>query len=193
MNRAAYQQAEFGLISLSNNPRRFGVRQLPVKKTESDIVTEARRALGQFATNIEPEFRFESHDGESKFRADLKGELSNGEYVLVECKAFNDTLSPYAHAIVQAASYADAIKYPVFIGPVHGTALRLSHGSLDNGLGALHLIAGHLNVGFLCVSHGGTSFLLLRGQRLAGADGLHSEFKAHWGYVARHGSKRVRK
>lgn len=163
------------------------------KLTENDLVTKARRALCQFATDIEPEFRFESHDGESRFRADLKGVLANGEYVLVECKAFNQTLSPYIQAIIQAASYADAIEYPVFIGPVHGTALRLSHGAMDNALGALHLLAGHLNVGFLCVSHGGTSFLLLRGQRLAGAEGLHSEFKAHWGYVARHGSKRVRK
>lgn len=193
MTRAAYQQAKFGLLPLSNNPRRFGVGQHPVKKTESDIVTKARRALGQFATNIEPEFRILNQDESKSYRVDLKGVLKNGEYVLVECKAFNDTLSPYVHAIVQAASYADAIEYPVFIGPVHGTALQLSHGSLDNALGALHLLAGHLNVGFLCVSHGGTSFLLLRGQRLAGADGLHSEFQSHWGYVARHGSKRVRK
>jgi hypothetical protein len=172
--------------------RSLGPWDQPPRPTETELAAHARASLSQFATNIEPEYHFESLDGKKTYRVDIKAELKNGEYALVEVKAFRDNLTPYIDAIIQAASYADAIRYPVFIGPVTGSRETLAAGRLDNALGALHLVAGRLNVGFLYLTQWGTAGLLLRGQRLVDAGGLSGQFATHWGYVERLGSKQVR-
>ena len=152
--------------------------------TESKLVEVAEHALASFCTGIEREY-----DIGNGMRVDLKAELSNGQFVLVEVKAFDETLTPYVEGIIQACSYADAIKYPVFIGPISGSRMSVSSGKLDNALAALHLLGGRLNVGFLCTSSHGYSSLILRGQRMADAGSLHSEFDSHWFYGTRSGSK----
>lgn len=162
----------------------------PNDGSEAAVVLHAERLLTLMCSNVQREFEL-SPGG---LRVDLKGELPNGEFALVECKQFGDNLTPLVDAIMQAASYADSIRYPVFIGPVPGSRSTIASGRLDNALGALHLVAGRLNVGFLCFTeHNGAASLLLRGQKVAcSVSGAHSEFAKHWGYVQRIGSKQVR-
>lgn len=124
-------------------------------------------------------------------RADVAGVLENGKWVVVECKNFEDSASMHVDAVMQAASYADAIQQPVFIGPFNGSKSTLCSGDVDSGMSVLHLLAGRLNVGFLSVNHAGVVQLILRGQVLASSlTGLHSQFDSHWGYVTRIGSKK---
>jgi hypothetical protein len=160
----------------------------PVFKTEEDVKRAGRRALEAFCEHVEDEYRIDEH----RMRVDLCGHLSNGHWALVECKKFSPfDLSPFIDAIDQAASYAAAIEYPVFIGPVYGTPMELSLGSHKNGLGALHLMASRLNVGFLWINPiWGDSGVMLRGQSLARSNGsLHSRFDQLWRYKRRVGSK----
>lgn len=161
---------------------------LKSKSQEAQLVEVARGLLGQFSSNIEPEYVIEG----TPYRIDLKAELPNGEFALVEVKAFRDDLTPYVDAVIQAASYAEAIKYPVFIGPIEGSRETLSTGRLDSALSALHLMAGRLNVGFLYVSGTGNAGLLLKGQRLIDAGSVSSNFSNVWAYRSRRGSKWVK-
>ena len=127
-------------------------------------------------------------------RADAAGQLENGVWVVVECKDFASSASAHVDAVMQAASYAEAIRQPVFIGPFDGSRSTLCNGGADDGMSVLHLVAGRLNVGFLSVNHAGVVQLILRGQVLASSrDGLHSHSAAHWGYVTRTGSKPEKK
>jgi hypothetical protein len=127
-------------------------------------------------------------------RVDVAGILPNGHWVMVECKDFEINASAHVDALMQAASYADSIKYPIFIGPFNGSRSTLCNGNADDGMTMLHLIAGRLNVGFLAVNDRGGVQLILRGQVLASSrDGLHTQFANHWGYVQRFGSKQVKK
>lgn len=126
-------------------------------------------------------------------RVDVAGALSNGHWILVECKNFEGNPSAHVDAVMQAASYADAIEYPVFIGPLNGSRSTLCNGDSDDGMTMLHLIAGRLNVGFLSVNDRGDVQLILRGQVVASSrDGLHSRFNDHWGYIQRKGSAQVK-
>lgn len=125
-------------------------------------------------------------------RADVSGVLPNGEWVVLECKNFGFTASVYIDAVMQASSYANAIRQPVFIGPFDGSCSVFT-GSDDPALAMLHLIAGRLNVGFLAVNHAGEVQLILRGQVLVSSrTGLHSKFDAHCKYISRVGSKQVK-
>jgi hypothetical protein len=81
---------------------------------------------------------------------------------------------------------------PVFIGPVYGGAMELSAGRHDNALGAIHLMAGRLNVGYLCECRWRGPYLLLRGQVVADRQGPRSQFGQLWGYVQRFGSRQTK-
>jgi len=167
------------------------MRMTDRRPLEAKIVDEAAALLGSFCTHVELEYEIPGHP----YRVDLCGQLRDeAQWALVECKRFDPkTLSEYVDAIDQAASYADAIEYPVFIGPVVGRPMDLAAGKADNALGALHLMAGRLNVGFLW-RHPRSSRvggLLLRGQNLLGRDGPHKNFDRIWRYTRRAGSKRV--
>lgn len=154
---------------------------------EQELVVAGAQLLGRICTNVEHEYKFENG-----YRIDLKGELPNGQWALVEVKGFDDNLTPFIDAVFQAKSYADAIRYPVFIGPVYGSPSEISHGVLTNALGAIHLMAGRMNVGFLLQTHRGDAKLLLRGQVLADSNGPTAQFDKHWGYIEQLGSRRVR-
>ena len=126
-------------------------------------------------------------------RVDVAGILPNGHWVMVKCKDFEGNASAHVDAVMQAASYADSIEYPVFIGPFNGSRSTICNGTADDGMTILHLIAGRLNVGFLAVNDRGDVQLILRGQVVASSrDGLHSRFEAHWGYIQRKGSGQVK-
>lgn len=154
---------------------------------ESDLVSVGSALLHQFCSNIEHEYPIDLG-----YRVDLKGELPNGQWALVEVKGFSDNLTPLVDAVFQAKSYADAIRYPVFIGPIPGTPMQIAHGALTNALGAIHLMAGRMNVGFLLQTPRGDGKLLLRGQVLADGNGPTAQFDKHWGYVERFGSRQAR-
>jgi len=114
-------------------------------------------------------------------------------FVYVECKNFERTISNYVDAVMQAASYADAIKHPVFIGPFDGSRTTLCNGAIDDGMSVLHLMAGRLNVGYLAVSDSGGVQLILRGQVIFSTfSGAHSDFQNLYKYVTRVGSKQVK-
>ncbi len=157
---------------------------------EARLSYVAEYLLSKLCADVEREYQIT--DGSQHYRIDLKGVLPNGEYALVEVKAFGQFLTPYVDAIMQAASYADAIEYPVFIGPVMGDKSSIVTGTHDNAIGALHLVAGRLNVGFLCVSRHGAPSLVLRGQRVMDLMGVSDSFATHWGYRTRRGSRTVR-
>lgn len=154
---------------------------------ERELAGIGASLLTQFCGNVEREYPLDGG-----YRIDLKGELPNGQWALVEVKGFDDNLTPFIDAVFQAKSYADAIRYPVFIGPVYGSPMEISHGSLTNALGAIHLMAGRMNVGFLLQTHRGDAKLLLRGQVLADSNGPTAQFDKHWGYIEQLGSRRVR-
>lgn len=154
---------------------------------EQELTIAGAQLLERFCTNIEREYPLDGG-----YRIDLKGELPNGQWALVEVKGFDDNLTPFIDAVFQAKSYADAIKYPVFIGPIAGSPLEIAHGSLTNALGAIHLMAGRMNVGFLLQTHRGDAKLLLRGQVLADSSGPAPQFDKHWGYIEQLGSRRAR-
>lgn len=152
---------------------------------EARYKAAAVHLLGKLCTSVQEEVNLP--DG---LRADAAGQLENGAWVVVECKDFESSASAHVDAVMQAASYADAIRQPVFIGPFDGSKSTLCDGQLSSGMSVLHLVAGRLNVGFLSVNHAGVVQLILRGQVLASSrDGLHSHFADHWGYVTRTGSK----
>lgn len=159
------------------------------RRTEAQCVKEGIVALRQFACDIKPEYSLD----DTGLRVDLKGVLPNGEFVLVECKGFDQKVTQYAEAIIQAASYADSIQYPVFIGPVRASVEDLISDSMNGGaLSALHALAGRLNVGFLFHNKYGISGLVLRGHRIVDAAGIKPEFASVWYHSRRHGSKWVR-
>lgn len=144
-------------------------------------------------TDVQAEYPLIDPDGNQlRMRVDLCARMPNGHFALVECKAFDDTLTPYVDAIIQAASYAEAIRYPVFIGPVAGSRSTLSAGRMDNALSALHLMAGRLNVGFLTKSESGSVALMLRGQYVMTKGGIVEKFDTLFSYVERRGSRQVR-
>lgn len=164
------------------------MRMTDRRPLEAKIVDEAAALLDGFCTHVGREYQIPGHP----YRVDLCGHLPNGHWALIECKRFDpQTLSEYVDAIDQAASYAEAIEYPVFIGPVVGQPVSLATGRADNALGALHLLASRLNVGFLWKhpAHGNGG-LLLRGQNLLSRDGPHKNFDRIWRYTRRAGSKR---
>lgn len=155
---------------------------------EERYVSAACTLLAKVAVNIEREYAIPCG------RVDVAGTLPNGEWVLIECKNFEQNASAHVDAVMQAASYADAIQYPVFVGPFDGSRSTLCNGTADDGMTMLHLLAGRLNVGFLAVNHRGEVQLILRGQVVVSSrDGLHSRFADHWGYVQRKGSGQVKK
>lgn len=158
----------------------------PRFSNEEEVRIAGKAAMASFCHHVEEEYTIPDHP----LRVDLCGHLSNGEWALVECKVFSQwQLSPFVDAIDQAASYANAIQYPVFIGPVYGSPLDLVIGRHDNAIGALHLMAGRLNVGFLWINHAGETGLLLRGQNLVDTRrGTHKNFDAVWRYKRRFGS-----
>jgi len=153
---------------------------------ETQVRIAGKAAMGLFCHYVEEEYAIPGHP----LRVDLCGHLSNGEWALVECKVFSQwQLSPFVDAIDQAASYANAIEYPVFIGPVYGSPLEMAMGRHDNAIGALHLMAGRMNVGFLWVNEQGDSGLLLMGQNVIDTRrGAHANFEAVWRYKRRYGS-----
>ena len=152
---------------------------------EASVRDIGAAALARFCSDVQIEYRIPGH----RLRVDLRATLPNGHWALVECKPFDQTVTPYVDAVDQAASYADAIEYPVFIGPVYGSPLELSLGRHDNGLGTLHLMAGRLNVGFLWINERDEAGLLLRGQNIIDTRrGLHSNFDNVWRYKRRSGS-----
>lgn len=151
---------------------------------EQELVAAGAQLLGRICTNVEHEYKFENG-----YRIDLKGELPNGQWALVEVKGFDDNLTPFIDAVFQAKSYADAIRYPVFIGPVYGSPSEISHGVLTNALGAIHLMAGRMNVGFLLHNHANEPTLLLRGQIVVDSRGPRDNFDRMWKYIERFGSK----
>jgi len=126
-------------------------------------------------------------------RLDISGLLPNHRQALVECKIFRDHLATYVDAIDQAASYADELQHPVFIGPVYGSPSEISYGIMSNGLGALHLMASRLNVGFLWVNHSERAGLLFRGQCLIHSESktVHPRFDEIYKYTERMGSAKI--
>jgi hypothetical protein len=154
---------------------------------EQELTVAGAQLLGRFCTNIEREYPLDNG-----YRIDLKGELPNGQWALVEVKGFDDNLTPFIDAVFQAKSYADAIKYPVFIGPVYGNPSEIAHGSHTNALGAIHLMAGRMNVGFLVRSNYDEPMLLLRGQVIADSAGPRPNFASMWSYIERFGSRQAR-
>lgn len=155
---------------------------------EIRYVSATCELLKQIASDVQTEYEIPGG------RVDVAGTLPNGEWVLVECKNFENNAAAHVDAVMQAASYADAIQYPVFIGPFNGSRSTLCNGNADDGMTVLHLLAGRLNVGFLAVNDRGEVQLILRGQVVVSSrDGLHTHFPNHWGYVQRFGSKQVKK
>lgn len=165
-----------------------------MKTAEAEIVAAGRRMLGAIGcTNVQEEYWLVDSQGNPlRMRVDLCATMPNGHFALVECKAFDDTLTPYVDAIIQAASYAEAIRYPVFIGPVPGSRSTLAVGRMDNAMSALHLMAGRLNVGFLTQSESGNAALMLRGQYVMTTRGMSEQFDTVFSYVERRGSRQVR-
>lgn len=172
----------------------FSLERVEGESTESKMTRVAERVLNSLGLYNEREYRLVDPDGkQTGLRVDLCAYLPNGHLALIEVKAFDGkTLSPLIDAIDQAASYADVIRYPVFIGPVDGTASKFSAGRMDNALGALHLLAGRLNVGFLGVNSYGSGSLVLRGQNVVSEWGTPKNFESIFRYVTRIGSKQVR-
>jgi hypothetical protein len=118
----------------------------------------------------------------SGLRFDLGVLLTNNAWASIEVKPFDDPPNQAAllDAITQAASYADEMQYPVFIGPIVGKPLELSNGVSESRLAQAHLLAGRLNVGFVYerpnAHRGIQGGLLLRGQNLVGWDGKETRF-----------------
>ncbi len=159
----------------------------PALQNEERYVQAACELLGRMGCNVTREYEIPIG------RVDVAGVLPNGHWVLIECKNFEGNASAHVDAVMQAASYADAIKYPVFVGPLNGSRSTLCNGDANDGMTMLHLFAGRLNVGFLAVNHRGDVQLILRGQVVASSrDGLHSRFEDHWGYIQRKGSGQVK-
>lgn len=171
-----------------------GLDRVENESTEARMTRVAERVLDSLGLYHEREYKLVDPDGNNTWlRVDLCAWLPNGHLALIEVKAFDGrTLSPLIDAIDQAASYANVIKYPVFIGPIDGTASQFSAGRMDNALGALHLLAGRLNVGFLGVNHSGSGSLVLRGQNVISDWGTPKNFDSIFRYVTRVGSKQVR-
>lgn len=170
----------------------FAQTHWPTFDSEEDVRSAGFVALNGFCQQVEHEYEIPGH----RLRVDLCGHLPNGDWALVECKRFTPfNLSPFVDAIDQAASYADAIQYPVFIGPVYGSPSDFSAGRLNNALGALHLLGSRLNVGFLWVNHLGEAGLMLRGQSVVrtSPQGVlqHDNFSSIWRYTRRFGSKKT--
>lgn len=153
---------------------------------EQKLVVAGVKLLERFCTNVESEYPLDGG-----YRIDLKGELPNGQWALVEVKGFDQNLTPFIDAVFQAKSYADAIRYPVFIGPVYGNPSEISLGSHSNALGAIHLMAGRMNVGFLVRSNYDEPMLLLRGQIIATSAGPRPIFDRMFRYLDRNGSQNV--
>jgi len=154
---------------------------------EQELTAAGAQLLGRFCTNIEREYPLDNG-----YRIDLKGELPNGQWALVEVKGFDNNLTPFIDAVFQAKSYADTIKYPVFIGPVYGNPSEIALGSHTNALGAIHLMAGRMNVGFLIRSNYDEPMLLLRGQVIADSAGPRPNFDRMWSYIERFGSRQAK-
>lgn len=153
---------------------------------EQELAVAGAQLLERFCTNIEREYPLDNG-----YRIDLKGELPNGQWALVEVKGFDHNLTPFIDAVFQAKSYADAIRYPVFIGPVYGNPSDIAQGKHTNALGAIHLMAGRMNVGFLVRSNYDEPMLLLRGQIIADSKGPRQNFSSMFRYLERDGSKNV--
>lgn len=166
----------------------------PVFQSENDCKHVSRQALSRLCEFVDDEYRLK----DCRMRIDLRGVLVNGCWALVECKKFSAyNLAAFIDAADQARSYADAIEYPVFIGPVYGKPSELSKGEHSNGLGAIHLMAGRWNVGFLYIDpYWGSVGLMLRGQNLVSrrvdedAPRFHSRCKELWRFSRRVGSKK---
>lgn len=171
-----------------------GLTRVDNESTEARMTRVAERVLDSLGLYHEREYRLVDPEGNNTgLRVDLCAWLPNDHLALIEVKAFDGrTLSPLIDAIDQAASYANVIKYPVFIGPVDGTASEFAAGRMDNALGALHLLAGRLNVGFLGVNRHGSGSLVLRGQNVISDWGTPRNFDSIFRYVTRVGSKQVR-
>ena len=91
---------------------------------EARYKAAAVHLLGKLCTSVQEEVNLP--DG---LRADAAGQLENGAWVVVECKDFESSASAHVDAVMQAASYADAIRQPVFIGPFDGSKSTLCDGS----------------------------------------------------------------
>lgn len=154
---------------------------------EAHLVAAGEDMLHKICNDVQREYRIET----TPYRVDLKGVLPNGEWALVEVKGFGSNLTPFVDAVFQAKSYADSIRYPVFIGPVFGNPSEIAQGSLTNALGAIHLMAGRMNVGFLVQPRYTSPMLMLRGQIVVDANGPRENFSSLWGYLDRRGSKTV--
>ena len=70
---------------------------------EQELTVAGAQLLGRFCTNVEREYSLDNG-----YRIDLKGELPNGQWALVEVKGFDNNLTPFIDAVFQAKSYADA-------------------------------------------------------------------------------------
>lgn len=172
----------------------LGLGSVDNESIEARMTRVAERVLDSLGLYHEREYKLVDSEGSNTgLRVDICAWLPNDHLALIEVKAFDGkTLSPLIDAIDQAASYASVIRYPVFIGPIDGTASVFSAGRMDNALGALHLIAGRLNVGFLGVNSYGRGSLVLRGQNVVSEWGMPKNFDHIFRYVTRVGSKQVR-
>jgi hypothetical protein len=122
----------------------------PVFRNESEVHAYTAWVMDYFCTKVRPEHQL----GTCKYRVDLAGWSDAAQRMIyVECKRFHEDqhISQIADAIMQAKSYADAIEDVFFVGPLFGKRDDFNKG-FGGPLAALHLMAGHLNVGFLVVN-----------------------------------------
>ena len=126
-----------------------------VFSTELDAVAHAKRLLARLGVyGVDSEVWIAGR----RLRVDLRGFLQapQGPHlpdgvarIFVEVKPELTTAAAVAGAVFQAASYADALGCPVFVGPLIGAApVSLACGDLDRGtpLSALQTVAGRLNI-----------------------------------------------
>jgi len=156
---------------------------------EVKLYTLAR--LKSFCSNVWPEHVFPVSQ---KYRVDAAGTFLQTKMVYCECKFFNEyqSYATLVDAIDQAASYADAMQHPMFIGPVFTSLTNVMSGCGD-GLAALQLLAGRFNVGFLWVHRKQCRCgLILRGQNLIDNHmRVHGRIDELYVYRKRCGSKTV--
>jgi hypothetical protein len=169
----------------------------PKFETESDVQAYACCVMDHFCSKVIPERQLTT----CKYKVDVAGYCDKAKRMIyLECKRFhrNQNISEIADAIMQAKSYADALEYPVFVGPLFGERPDFVLGTAG-ALAALHLMAGHLNVGFFVVNtriH--RAMLLFKGQKLIEATparevSVHSQIEMHFRYKERQGSKVIQK
>jgi hypothetical protein len=159
--------------------------------SESEAIDRVIELLAPFTIEVRREIELDSG-----LRFDLGVLLTNNEWAPIEVKPFDDPPNQAAllDAITQAASYADEMQYPVFIGPIVGKPLELSNGVSDNRVAQAHLLAGRMNVGFVyerpVTGSGVQGGLMLRGQNLVGWDGKETRFSQLFQKINRYRVKR---